>query len=56
MSLALWFTLAALTSVYLLVFAAVAMIAATLARPEDWWAGARSQSVDRPCSRPGLRG
>ena len=45
-SLALWFTLQALTSVYLLVFAAVAMIAATLARPEDWW-GRRSFAVCR---------
>lgn len=42
--LALWFTLQALTSVYLLVFTAAAMIAATLARPEDWW-GRRSSRV-----------
>jgi hypothetical protein len=35
--LALWFTLQALTSIYLLVFTAVALFAATLARPEDWW-------------------
>jgi hypothetical protein len=46
MTLALWFTLQALTSVYLLVFAAAAMIAATLARPEDWW-GRRSFAVLR---------
>jgi PA14 domain-containing protein len=45
-SLSLWFTLQALTSVYLLVFTAVAMIAATLARPEDWW-GRRSSAVFR---------
>ena len=44
--LALWFTLQALTSVYLLVFTAVAMTAATLARPEDWW-GRRSPAVLR---------
>jgi hypothetical protein len=34
--LALWFVLQALTSIYLLVFSAVAMIAAVLARPRDW--------------------
>jgi hypothetical protein len=44
--LALWFTLQALTSVYLLVFTAFAMVAATLARPEDWW-GRRSSAVLR---------
>jgi hypothetical protein len=34
--LALSFTLQALTSVYLLVFSAVAMVTAVLVRPEDW--------------------
>ncbi len=34
--LAVWFTLQALTSVYLLVFTAFAMAAAAAARPEDW--------------------
>jgi hypothetical protein len=36
LKLALWFVLQALASIYLLVFAAVAMIAAVLARPRDW--------------------
>jgi hypothetical protein len=35
--LALWFTLQALTSVYLLVFTAFGLAAAALARPEHWW-------------------
>ena len=34
--LALWFTLQALTSVYLLVMTAVALTAAAIVRPEDW--------------------
>ena len=34
--LAVWYTLQALTSVYLLVFVAVALVVAALARPEDW--------------------
>jgi len=34
--LAVWFTLQALTSVYLLTITAVALTAAALARPEDW--------------------
>jgi hypothetical protein len=34
--LALWFTLQALASVHLLIFAAVALVAAALSRPEDW--------------------
>jgi len=34
--LALWFTLQALTSLYLLVMTAVALAAAAIARPEDW--------------------
>jgi hypothetical protein len=34
--LALWFTLQALTSVYLLVMTAVALAAAAIVRPEDW--------------------
>ena len=34
--LALWFVLQALTSIYLLVFTAVSLIAAALVRPEDW--------------------
>ena len=38
--LAWWFTLQALTSIYLLVFSAFALLAATLARP-DAWLGAR---------------
>ena len=36
LKLALWFVLQALTSVYLLVFSAFAMIAAVAARPRDW--------------------
>jgi hypothetical protein len=32
-----WFVLQALTSVYLLVFAAFGLLAAALARPENWW-------------------
>jgi hypothetical protein len=36
LNLALWFVLQALTSIYLLIFSAVAMIAAVLARPRDW--------------------
>jgi hypothetical protein len=42
--LALWFSLQALTSVYLLVFTAAAMVAATLARGEAWW-GSRFKRV-----------
>jgi hypothetical protein len=34
--LALWFTLQALTSVYLLVFTGVALAVGAIARPEDW--------------------
>ena len=34
--LAIWFTLQALTSVYLLVFMTIALAVAVLARPEDW--------------------
>ena len=34
--LALWFALEGLTSVYLLVFTSVALVAATLVRPRDW--------------------
>jgi hypothetical protein len=36
LKLALWFVLQALTSIYLLVFSAFAMIAAALVRPRDW--------------------
>ena len=42
--LAAWFTLQALTSVYLLVFCAFGLAAAALARPESWW-GRRFRSV-----------
>ncbi|HVB37292.1 MAG TPA: hypothetical protein VND92_02100, partial [Vicinamibacterales bacterium] len=35
--LAVWFVLQGLTSNYLLVFTATALVVATLARPEDWW-------------------
>jgi len=35
-ALAGWFILQALTSVYLLVFTAVALVAGTIVRPEDW--------------------
>lgn len=34
--LAMWFVLQALTSVYLLVFTAISLTAAAVARPEDW--------------------
>jgi hypothetical protein len=34
--LTIWFTLQALTSIYLLVFTAIALMAATAVRPEDW--------------------
>ncbi len=36
LKLALWFVLQALTSIYLLVFSAFAMVAAAAARPRDW--------------------
>jgi hypothetical protein len=36
-NLAMWFVLQALTSIHLLFFTAVAMVAAAVARPEDWW-------------------
>jgi hypothetical protein len=42
--LAVWFALQALTSMYLLVFTAVALVVAFLVRPEDW-AGDRMTSV-----------
>jgi hypothetical protein len=42
--LAVWFTLQALTSLYLLVFSAFALTAAALATPESWW-GARARTV-----------
>jgi hypothetical protein len=45
--LALWFTLQALTSVYLLVLTAVALTTATIARPEDW-AGRRFARLAPP--------
>ncbi len=35
--LAIWFVLQGLTSNYLMVFTATALVVATLARPEDWW-------------------
>ena len=35
--LAIWFTLQALTSVYLLVFTAIALVVATIVRPDDWF-------------------
>jgi hypothetical protein len=44
--LAVWFTLQALTSVYLLVFTAFALTAAALARP-DAWVGQRFRDVAR---------
>jgi len=44
MSLAAWFTLQALTSFYLLVFTAIALATAALARPEAWW-GKRAPRV-----------
>lgn len=37
--LALWFTLQALTSIYLLVFTAFSLVAATLVRPDAWRGG-----------------
>jgi PA14 domain len=37
--LAIWFTLQALTSVYLLVFTSIALVACVLVRPEDWRGG-----------------
>ena len=43
-SLALWFALQALTSVYLLVFTAISLVVAALVRPEDW-IGKRFKSV-----------
>ena len=36
LKLSLWFVLQALTSIYLLVFSAFAMVAAALVRPRDW--------------------
>jgi hypothetical protein len=42
--LGIWFSLQALTSVYLLVFSATALVAATLSRPKAWW-GKRFQLV-----------
>jgi hypothetical protein len=36
LKLALWFVLQALTSIYLLAFSAVALVAAAAARPRDW--------------------
>lgn len=44
LALAGWFTLQALTSFYLLVFTAIALVVATLARPEAWW-GKRAARV-----------
>lgn len=44
MTLAGWFVLQALTSIYLLVFTAIALIVATLVRPRDWW-GERGQRL-----------
>ena len=44
LKLAAWFTLEALTSIYLLVFTAVALTAGALVRPEDW-AGRRFRAV-----------
>jgi hypothetical protein len=38
--LAIWFALQALTSIYLLVFTATALVVGTLVRPEDWTADA----------------
>ncbi|MDE3156176.1 MAG: hypothetical protein KGN76_13825 [Acidobacteriota bacterium] len=43
--LAIWFVLQGLTSNYLLVFTATALVVATLARPEDWWGRARLQKL-----------
>ena len=67
LKLALWFVLQALTSIYLLVFSAFAMVAAAAARPRDWMgrrfvpaaacltlaAGISGLGSGRTCSRTG---
>src|SRR5207248_1503930 len=42
--LAVWYVLQALTSMYFLVFTAIALVAAAVARPSDWM-GSRLRSV-----------
>jgi hypothetical protein len=44
LKLALWYVLQALTSVYAMVFCAVALVAAAVVRPGEWW-GSRARAA-----------